>query len=114
MSDNPHIEKPKPKRPDGPAPVSPHLLTWWFGLMAVGGLGFGAYADQRPFGNGVLAHPLAVFVALVAAGLLTLHFLNTKPLLQLISAQLLAAGAIIGIGCFFIGKWFGVSLIHVP
>ena len=114
MSDNPHTEQPKPERPDGPAPVSPHLLTWWFSLMAVGGLGFGAYADQRPFGNGVLANPLAVYVALVAAGLLTLQFLNTKPLLQLISAQLLAAGAVIGIACFFIGKWFGASLIHVP
>jgi hypothetical protein len=116
MSDNPHIDSLKPERPDGPppVPVSPHLLTWWFGLMAVGGLGFGAYADRRPFGNGMLAHPLVVFLAFVAAGLLTLRFLQTKPLLQLISAQLLTAGAVIGIACFFIGKWFGVSLLHMP
>jgi hypothetical protein len=116
MSDNPRLDSLKPEHPDGPPPVpgSAHLLTWWFGMMAAGGLGFGSYADQRPFGNGMLAHPLVVFFALVAAVLLTLHFLNTKPLLQLISAQRLAAGAVIGIASFFIGNWFGVNLIHMP
>ncbi len=116
MSDNPRIDPVKPERHDGPppVPVSPHLLTWWFGLMAAGGLGFGAYADQRPFGNGVLAHPLLVFFAIVAAGLMTLRFLHARPVLQLISARSLAAGAIIGIACFFIGNWFGSNLIHMP
>ena len=116
MSDNPRIDSAKPERPDGPppVPVSQHLLTWWFGMVAVGGLGFGAYADQRPFGNGVLAHPLVALLAFAAAGLLTLRFLHAKPLLQLISAPSLAAGAVIGIACFFIGKWFGVNLIHMP
>jgi hypothetical protein len=116
MSDNQPIDSVKPERPDGPPPLpmSPHLLTWWFGMMAAGGLGFGAYADQRPFGSGVLADPLVVFFAFAAAGLLTLRFLHTKPLRQLISAQSLAAGAVIGIASFFIGKWFGVNLIHMP
>jgi hypothetical protein len=116
MSDDPRIDSVKPEHPDGPppVPVSPHLLTWWFGVMAVGGLGFGTYADQRPFGNGVLAHPLVVFFAFVGAGLLTLRFLHTKPLVQLISAQSLAAGFVIAIACFFIGNWFGVNLIHMP
>ena len=105
-----------PRRSDGatPVPVSPHLLTWWFGLMALGGVGFGVYADERPFGGGVLAHPLVVFFAFVAAGLLTLRFLHARPVLQLISAPWLAAGAVIGIGCFFLGNWFGVNLIHMP
>ena len=62
----------------------------------------------------MLAHPLVVFLACVAAGLLTLRFLQPKPLLHVISAQVLAAGGVIGIACFFIGKWFGVSLIHMP
>lgn len=116
MSDNPPVDPVKPERHDGPAPVpvSPHLLTWWFGLMAVGGLGFGAYADERLFGNGVLAHPLVVFFAVVAAGLMTLRFLHERPLLQLISAPRLAAGAVIGIACFFVGNWFGSNLIHMP
>ena len=116
MSDNPPIRPVKPERPDSapPVPVSAHLLTWWFGLMALGGVGFGLYADQRPFGSGVLAYPLVVFFAFVAAGLLTLRFLHTRPVLQLISARCLAAGAVIGIACFFIGNWFGASLINMP
>jgi hypothetical protein len=116
MSDNPHVHPAKPERSDGPpaVAVSPHLLTWWFGLMAAGGMGFGLYADERPFGNGVLAHPLVVFFAFVAAGLLTLRFLHARPLFQLISAPSLAAGAIIGIACFFLGTWFGINLIHMP
>jgi len=116
MSDNPRIDPVKPERHDGapPVPVSPHLLTWWFGVMAVGGLGFGAYADQRPFGNGVLAHPLVIFFAFVAAGLMTLSFLHARPVLRLISVRCLAAGAIIGIACFFIGSWFGSNLIRMP
>src|SRR5262249_41193591 len=72
------------------------------------------YADERPFGNGVLADPLVVFFACAVAGLMTLRFLHARPVLQLISALSLAAGAVIGLTCFFIGKWFGVSLIHMP
>ena len=82
--------------------------------MALGGVGFGLYADERPFGNGVLTHPLGVFFALVAAGLLTLRFLHARPVLQLISAWCLVAGAVVGIACFFIGNWFGVSLLNTP
>jgi hypothetical protein len=114
MSDNPRVDPEKPERHEGPVPVSPHLLTWWFGLMAVGGLGFGAYAAERPFGNGVLAYPLVVFFAVVAAGLMTLRFLHVQPLLKLISAPSLAAGAAIAVACFFIGSWFGSNLIHMP
>src|SRR5215469_4552259 len=116
MSDNSPSHPVKPERPGGPppVPVSPHLMTWWFGLMAAGGVGFGLYADERPFGNGVLAHPLAVFFAFVIASLMTLRFLHARPLLKLISARCLAAGAVIGIACFFLGTWFGVNLIHMP
>lgn len=115
MSDNLRIDPAKPK-PDGPPPVvvSPHLLTWWFGLTAVGGLLFGAFDDERPFGNGVLAHPLVVLFAFIAAGLLTLRFLHARPLLQLISGHYLAAGTVIAIACFFIASWFGSNLMHMP
>jgi hypothetical protein len=106
----------KTKRSGDPpsVPVSPHLLTWWFGLMALGGVAFGLYAEQQPFGKGVLAHPLAVFFALVAAGLLSLRFLHARPVTALISSWSLAIGIAIGTGCFFIGSWFGVNLINMP
>jgi hypothetical protein len=107
---------PHPERPDGPpaTPVSPHVLTWWFGLMATGGVGFGLYADEHPFGRGALAHPLVVFAACVLAGLLTLRFLHARPVRQLISVRFLAVGAVIGVACFFLGEWFGASLMHMP
>ncbi len=116
MSDNPRIHPAKPELPDRPppVPVSPHLLTWWFGLIATGGVGFGLYANERPFGSGVLGHPLVVFFAFVLAGLLTLRFLHGRPVVELISARSLAAGAIIGIACFFIGNWFGINLVNMP
>jgi hypothetical protein len=97
-----------------PVAVSPHLLTWWFGLMALGGVGFGLYAEERPFGTGVIAYPLVVFFAVVAAGLLTLRFLHARPVPELISERCLAAGIAIGIACFFVGNWFGVSLTKLP
>jgi hypothetical protein len=114
MSDDLPIDPAKPDPPEGPAPVSPHLLTWWFGLMATGGVAFGLYADEHPFGRGVLAHPLAVLAACAVAGLMTLRFLHARPVLQLISARCLAAGAVIAMACFFLGKWFGATLMHMP
>ena len=116
MSNNPRLRSIKPERPGDPppVPVSPHLLTWWFGLTALGGVGFGLYAQERPFGNGVLAYPLVVFLAFVAAGLLTLRFLHARPVQKLISERYLAAGIGIAIVCFFIGNWFGVSLMKLP
>jgi hypothetical protein len=113
MSDDPRPHSVAPESSSGPAPVSPHLLTWWFGLMAIGGVAFGIDADEHPFGGGVLAHPLAVFAACAVAGLLTLRLLHARPLLHLISARALAAGAIIGAACFFLGRWFGASLMHM-
>jgi hypothetical protein len=104
----------EPGRQDGPPPVSPHVLTWWFGLMAIGGVAFGLEADEHPFGRGALAHPLVVFASCVLASLLTLHFLNPRPVTQLISARSLVAGVVIGAACFFLGRWFGASLMHMP
>jgi hypothetical protein len=105
-----------PQSPDRPppVPVSPHLLTGWFGLMAVGGLGFGLFADEKPFGSGVLAHPLAILFALAAAALLTLRFLHAQPLTEMISTRAIGLGCIIGVVCFFVGDWFGVNLMALP
>jgi hypothetical protein len=117
MSDDPRLHLVKSTNPsDHPPPVgvSRHLLTWWFGLMALGGVGFGLYAEERPFGPGVLAYPLVVFFACVAVGLLTLRFLHARPVPELISERFLAIGIAIGIACFFVGNWFGVSLMKMP
>jgi hypothetical protein len=116
MNDKPGIRPEAPVPPDGPPPipVSPHLLTWWFGAMALGGMGFGWYAGDHPFGHGLLAHPLVVFFAFVAAGLMSLKFLHTRPLVALISLPSLVLGGGIGVACYFLGTWFGESLSKMP
>ena len=116
MTDDPPVRPIRPPVSDDTAhvPVSPHLLTWWFGLMATGGVGFGWYAEQQPFGHGILAHPLVVFGAFVAAGLATVRFLHNRPMLELISLPALLVGGVIGVACFFLGNWFGASLSMMP
>ncbi len=114
VSADPPPDPTTPAHDGGGTPASSHLLTWWFGLMAIGGVGFGVYADEHPFGRGALAHPLVVFAAIVLASLLTLRFLNERPLFRLISARCLAAGAVIGAACFALGRWFGANLMHLP
>lgn len=82
--------------------------------MAIGGVAFGMFAERRPFGNGVLAHPLIVFFAIVAAVLLVLRFLHGRPVPELISERNLLVGCFIGVACFLIGNWFGANLMAMP
>jgi len=86
------------------------ILIWWFGLMSAAGLAFGPLADARPFGNGVLAHPLVVFFGVVAAALLVLRVALRRPVSELISDRMLLVGCGIGILAFLIGNWFGTHL----
>jgi hypothetical protein len=97
-----------------PIAVSPHLLTWWFGLMAVGGMGFGLYAERRPFGPGIIAYPPVIFFVFTTMGLVTLSFVHQRPLTKLISVRCLVAGGVIAIACFLLGTWFGASLMGAP
>ena len=97
-----------------PLPVSPHLLTGWFGLMSVGGLASGLFADRPLFGRGLLAHPLVMLFAIAGAGLLILKFLHREPMRKLISPVSVIAGCVIAVACYFTGRWFGVSLAAVP
>jgi hypothetical protein len=52
-------------------------LILWYGLMAAGG--FGVVGDQRPFGEGVLFHPLVIFFVLVGVVLLALRIVLARP-----------------------------------
>jgi hypothetical protein len=109
--------------PAGPSPASAappdhawspaaklRALSWWLGLMALGGMVFGMYGAQRPFGGGLITHPLTVFCGLALAGLLILRFAGDRPL---VSDRLLAAGVVIGIASYFLGSWFGTALLVV-
>lgn len=106
--------------PDGPPPlpVSPHLLTAWYGLMSVGSLALGLFAERPSLAKGLfshtLGHPLVVFFALVAAGLMMLKFLHQQPMRNLVSPVNLVAGFLIAVACYFMGEWFGSSLSAIP
>ena len=92
-------------------PASGRVLTWWFGLMSAAGVAFGAFAEDHPFGDDVLAHPLIVFFVVVAAGLLGLRVVLRRPVPEIISDRLLLVGCLVGLAAFLIGNWLAVNLV---
>ena len=83
-------------------------LSWWLGGMALGGMVFGMYAAQRPFGDGLIRHPLFIFSVLGVVALLILRFAGDRPL---VSDRALIAGVVVGAGAYLLGVWFGVALL---
>jgi len=95
------------------APVSGRILTWWFGLMSAAGVAFGLFANDRPFGDDVLEHPLVIFAAAVALALLALRFVLRQPVPEIIPDRLLLFGCFVGLAAFLIGNWLAVSLVAI-
>jgi predicted lipid-binding transport protein (Tim44 family) len=83
-------------------------LSWWLGGMALGGMVFGMYAAQRPFGDGLIKHPLFIFSVLGIVALLILRFAGDRPL---VSDRALIAGVVVGAAAYLLGVWFGVALL---
>ena len=92
---------------------SGRILTWWFGLMAAAGVAFGVYAEDRPFGDDILEHPLVVFFAGVAVALLIVRFVLRRPVPELIPDRLLVFGCFVGLAAFLIGNWLSVHLAAI-
>jgi len=86
-------------------------LTWWYGLMAIGGLGFGMLVDRRPFGDELIVHPLIVFFLLVGLALLALRVLLARPVPEVISDRALLAGCVLGLALFLVGNFVGVYVL---
>jgi hypothetical protein len=101
----------EPARSRAKPPASGRVLTWWFGLMSIAGVGFGAFSEERPFGDDVLAHPLVIFFAVVAAALLGLRVALRRPVPEIISDRLLMIGCLVGLAAFLIGNWLAVNLV---
>ena len=91
---------------------SRRALTWWFGLMLLGGLAFGLNANRRPFGNDMLAHPLVVFFALVAVGLLLLRTGLRRPVPEILPERILIVGCIVGVIAYLAGNWFAAKILQ--
>jgi hypothetical protein len=98
------------KLPSTRPPVSGRILTWWFGLMSLAGALFGAFADDRPFGNDILEHPLVVLFVVVGIALLALRVALRRPVPEIIPDRLLLFGCVVGLAAFLIGNWFAVHL----
>jgi hypothetical protein len=108
------VTTPDPARPQRPRPfpaVSSRVLTWWFGLMSIAGVGFGVFAENRPFGDNVLAHPLVVLFTIVGAVLLVLRVMLARPVPEIIPERLLVVGCLVGVAAFLIGNWLATHLV---
>jgi hypothetical protein len=88
------------------------LAIWWYGLMTIGGFGFGILADKRPFGDDLLVHPVTVFFILVGLALIALRVLLARPVPEVISDRALVAGCCVGLVLFLVGNFTGVHLLH--
>ena len=97
-------------RPRKRQPVSGRILVWWFASMSAAGVLFGVFAENRPFGDDVLEHPLVVLFIVVGVGLLALRFALRRPVPEIIPDRLLLFGCIVGLVAFLIGNWLAVHL----
>jgi hypothetical protein len=83
----------------------------WYGLVMAGGLGFGLIGERRPFGNDTLAHPLVVYFAAVAVGLLVLRVVLARPVPEVIPERVLVAGCLSGVAAFLVGNFIGAHMV---
>ena len=83
----------------------PFVLLAWYGSMGICGLGFGLFADRRPFGNDILLHPLMVFFILVGVALLVLRAILARPVPEVIADRALMRGCALGLAMFLVGNF---------
>ncbi len=88
-----------------------HRVAAWFGLMALGGFGFGLLAERRPFGEDVLAHPFVLYFVVVGAALLALRVAAARPVPELLPERVLMLGCLVGVLAFLAGNWVGIHLL---
>jgi hypothetical protein len=92
----------------------PRARVWWYGLMGIAGFGFGLFADQRPFGDDVFAHPLSVFFILVGLSLLALRVIQARPVPEVIPDRALMLGCALGLAMFLIGNFVTARGLLLP
>ena len=83
----------------------------WFVAMGLGGFCFGLVADRRPFGDGLLAHPLVLFFLTAALGLMALRVLLRRPVPEAIPDRALVGGCIVGIALFLAGNFVATHVL---
>jgi hypothetical protein len=108
------IDRPQPSKTGAKRPPMPRALSYWYGLMAVGGLAFGLIGERRPLGGDVLAHPAVLFFIAVGVGLLALRAVLSRPVPEVIPERALLFGCFIGLGGFLAGNWIAAHLLAAP
>lgn len=91
----------------------PRALTYWYGLMTLGGFAFGLIGERRPLGGDVLAHPLVLFFIVVGLALLLLRAALSRPVPEVIPERALVFGCFAGLGSFLVGNWFAAHLFAI-
>ena len=104
------MSKPRPAAGRSSA-GSPRARAGWYGLMGLSGFGFGLLAERRPFGEGILVHPLVVFFALAGLGLLTLRMALARPVPDVIPDRTLMLGCVLGLATFLAGNFAAARLL---
>jgi hypothetical protein len=96
---------------DRPAAGRPFAARAWYGLVALAGFGFGLFADRRPFGDDILAHPLVVFFVLVGLALLVLRAVLARPVPEVIPDRALMLGCVLGLAMFLAGNFAAAHML---
>ena len=86
-------------------------VLWYRIMMVAGGFAFGLFAERRPFGETMLAHPIVVFAAVAALGLIVLRVVLARPVPEIIPERALVVGFLIGVAAFLAGNWIGVHVL---
>ena len=95
-------------RPDA---GQPRARAWWYGLIGLAGFGFGLFADRRPFGDGILVHPLVMLFVLVGLSLLALRAVLARPVPEVIPDRVLMLGCVLGLAMFLSGNFVAARLL---
>ena len=80
-------------------------------MGALRGFGFGLFADVRPFGDGILVHPLVLFFVLVGLSLLALRVVLARPVPEVIPDRVLMLGCVLGLAMFLAGNFVAARLL---
>ncbi len=79
--------------------------------MALGGMVFGMYGAQRPFGGGLITHPCHdILRAGGWPGCSSCALRATAPWSPTASSS---PALVIGIASYFLGTWFGTELLVI-
>jgi hypothetical protein len=81
--------------------------------MALAGFGFGMFAERRPFGDGILLHPLVVFFVLVGLCLLALRMALARPVPDVIPDRALMLGCMLGLAMFLAGNFVAAHALRL-